>query len=252
MSWELRNGSDPGEISWFASPTSGKIDPFGEQLIEVVTQTLGLNARAAPYVATFALHSDDVCVCRDQAVEMAIELIVRAEASAANSYVELLNLDSAEAADKLLFYIRPIDDEGLLIENSADIQFNPVLTHNDEDVMVVCSVVYLSADDVHKGKCALPTVDKIPLAGSFNLSVTLNSGEFIGDHQYQFYVSSCPKDWFYHRPTGRCVECELGKSVCRGGRELPVPKKGYWADLEHAELGYMYTCNYPGVYALII
>ena len=153
MSWELRNGSDPGEISWFASPTSGKIDPFGEQLIEVVTQTLGLNARAAPYVATFALHSDDVCVCRDQAVEMAIELIVRAEASAANSYVELLNLDSAEAADKLLFYIRPIDDEGLLIENSADIQFNPVLTHNDEDVMVVCSVVYLSADDVHKGKC---------------------------------------------------------------------------------------------------
>ena len=272
MNWELRNvPGDPGEISWLASPTSGKLEPFGEVLIEVVTRTVGLNARATAYVATFELHSDDVCMCRDQSVDMAIELIVRAEASAANSRVEILNSDKAEAADNLLFFIYPIDDEGLLIENSADIQFNPVLTHNEDDVTVVCSVFYLSADDVHKGKCALPTVDKIPLAGGFNLSVTLSSGELVSGNQYSMYVSSCPKDWFYHRPTGRCVECELGKSVCRGGRELPVPKKGcvaaccvyslcsrfkmtpsarYWADLEHAELGYMYTCNYPGALGL--
>ena len=247
MTWSLTNSSDdPGEIEWFASPNYGTLPPFGELLIEVVARTAGLNARATPYTAKFELHSDDVCICRDQTVEMGIELVVSAETSAANSFVEILHPSRAEAADSVVFYIFPADDEGLIIEDSAEIQFNPVLTHAEEDITVLCGIVYLSANNVHKGKCALPTLNKIPLAGSFNLSVTLNSGELIGGTEYGLQVTSCPKDWFFHRPTGRCVECDLDKSICRGGKELPVPKKGYWADLEHAELGYMYTCNYPG------
>ena len=185
MTWSLTNSSDdPGEIEWFASPTYGTLPPFGELLIEVVARTAGLNARATPYTAKFELHSDDVCICRDQTVEMGIELVVSAETSAANSFVEILHPSRAEAADSVVFYIFPADDEGLIIEDSAEIQFNPVLTHAEEDITVLCGIVHLSANNVHKGKCALPTLNKIPLAGSFSLSVTLNSGELIGGTEY--------------------------------------------------------------------
>jgi hypothetical protein len=58
MSWELRYSSDdPSEVEWFASPTSGTIEPYGERLIKVLARRAGLNARSAPYVAAFALHS---------------------------------------------------------------------------------------------------------------------------------------------------------------------------------------------------
>ena len=153
----------------------------------------------------------------------------------------------------------------MIIRDSAEVQFTPVLTHelhligdddgqvrrlgesdNNGTIVVVCSITFLTYLDVHEGRCAMPSHDKIPLAGSFNLRVTLNSGNLVGGTEYGLQVTSCPKDWYFHRPSGRCVECDLDKSICRGGRELPVPKKGFWSDLEHAELGYMYTCNYPG------
>ena len=214
MSWELRYSSDdPSEVEWFASPTSGTIEPYGERLIKVLARTAGLNARSAPYVAAFALHSESVCVCRDQTVEMAIEIIVSAETSAEKSYVEVLHSDRVEAADQLVFRIIPMDDEGLRIEDSAEIQFMPILAHDEEDVMIVCSVVFLPMDNVHQGKCAMPTFDKIPLAGAFHLSVALSTGGLVGDSELGVNVTSCPKDWFYHRPTARCVKCDLDKSV---------------------------------------
>ena len=44
MSWELITNSS-GDIVWFASSTSGTIDPFGEVLVQVITQSTGLNSR---------------------------------------------------------------------------------------------------------------------------------------------------------------------------------------------------------------
>ena len=262
MSWELTNTS--GDIVWFASSTSGTIDPFGEVLVQIVTQSTGLGARATPYVATFLLHSDDVCVCRDQSVKVTIELVVTAETSAANSYVELLGSSNAEASGAINFNIAPVDEEGVLIQDSGAVHFSPVLTWvgdgqatrrtqrrtltregGDDDgtaaVVVVCSVKYLTALDKHIGTCGLPTRNGIPLAGSFSLSVELASGELVGGSEYGVEVTSCPEDWFYHKPSGACVECDLDKSVCRGGKELPVPMKGYWSDLENAELGYVFS-----------
>ena len=91
----------------------------------------------------------------------------------------------------------------------------------------------------------MPALSGVPIAGSFSLNVELASGDQVGGSEYSVKVMSCPVDWFYHKPTGACVECDLEKSVCRGGKELPVPKRGYWSDLENAELGFVYTCNYP-------
>ena len=255
MHWQLDSSNDLGEIVWLASPTSGILDPFGEVLIEVVTSSAGLNARDAPYTAMFQLHSDDVCVCRGQTVQMSIELVVTAATSAANSYIEVVDPNNAEASGELNFGIFPVDDEGLLIQDSGAVQFNPVITwegegqtvrHStgrrrllEEVAIVVCSVKYLTALDVHVGTCRLPTVDGVPLAGSFSLSVELASGELVGGSEYGVEVASCPKDWFYKKQSGACVKCDLDKSVCRGGKELPVPMKGYWSDLENAELGYV-------------
>ena len=258
MSWELTNSSDdPGEIEWFASPTSGEVDAFGEALIEVITRSTGLNARDAPYVATFLLHSDDVCVCRSQTVQMIIRLVVTAETSAANSYIEIIGSNNVEASGELTFYIVPVDDEGLLIRDSGAVQFSPVITwvgHHGQtvrrrrpldEIVVVCSVKFITALDVHEGTCRMPTLDGAPLAGSFALSAELASGEQVGGSDYSVEVTSCPKDWFYHKPTGACQVCDLEKSECRGGRELPVPKRGYWSDLANADLGFVCATMVP-------
>ena len=109
MTWTLRNSSnDPREMAWFVSPTSGTIEPFGETVVEVVAQTTGLNARETKYEAFFDLHSDDVCVCRLQSVEMSIALVVTAEVSAVNSYLQVLDATAVEAAGQLVFRIIPV------------------------------------------------------------------------------------------------------------------------------------------------
>ena len=109
MTWTLKNSSNgPEEIAWSASPTSGTIEAFGETVVEVVASTRRLNARQKSYVASFDIHSDDICVCRDQSVEMAIELVVTAETSAANSYVQVLDAANVEASGELVFRIIPV------------------------------------------------------------------------------------------------------------------------------------------------
>ena len=109
MTWALRNSSDdPGEMAWVTSPTSGTIEPFGEVVVEVVAQTTGRNARATPYIGSFEIHSDDVCVCREQTVEMAIALVVTAEVSATNSYLQVIDATTVEAAGDLVFRIIPV------------------------------------------------------------------------------------------------------------------------------------------------
>ena len=245
MTWTVRNSSDdPGEITLIISPTFGTVEPFGETVVEVLVQSTGLNAREIPYVARFEVYSDDVCVCRAVSVKMAIELVVTADASAIRSYVEVLGAANTEAAGTLNFNMIPVDDEGFLIQDSGAVQFNPVIrwVGNEqavrrstrrrpledliEEVVVVCSVKYLTALDTHVGTCRLPTLDGVPLAGFFSLKVELSSGELVGGSDVSVEVASCPEFWFYHSPTGACVECDLDKSVCRGGKELPVPKKG--------------------------
>ena len=110
----------------------------------------------------------------------------------------------------------------------------------------MCSVKFLTDLDTHIGTCRMPMLDGVPLAGTFSLSVEVAaSGELVGGSEYGAEVTSCPVDWFYHKPSRTCQMCDLDKSVCRGGKQLPVPKKGYWSDLENAELGFVYTCNYP-------
>ena len=110
---------------------------------------------------------------------------------------------------------------------------------------MVCSVKFITALDVHEGTCRMPTLDGAPLAGSFALSAELASGEHVGGSDYSVEVTSCPKDWFYHKPTGACQVCDLEKSECRGGRELPVPKRGYWSDLANADLGFVCATMVP-------
>ena len=153
---------------------------------------------------------------------------------------------------------RQVDDEGLRIQDSVNVQFSPILTYDLTDggqerrlggsddeaqVQVVCAVIFLSSLDIHEGTCQLPTRDKIPLAGSFRLSVSLtSSGELVGGSDYGVNVTSCPAEWFFHRPSGSCRFCDESKSLCRGGKELPVPRPGYWSDLEeNAELGFVYV-----------
>ena len=146
-----------------------------------------------------------------------------------------------------------------MIRDSADVQFSPILTHDlvvarnddgqarrlgdesDDDgtIVVVCSVIFLTTEDVHEGRCAMPSDNKIPLAGSFRLSVLLASGELVGGSEHGINVTSCPPEWFFHSPSGRCKACDTSKSVCNGGKELPIPKKGYWSDLDNAELGFV-------------
>ena len=145
----------------------------------------------------------------------------------------------------------------MAIRDSAEVQFSPILTHglirdddgqarrlaeSDDDgktIVVVCSVTFLTNEDVHEGRCAMPSDDKIPLAGSFRLSVSLPSGELVGGSEHGISVTACPPDWFFHTPSGRCKACDTSKSTCSGGKELPIPKKGYWSDLDNAELGFV-------------
>ena len=108
---------------WTASPTSGTIAPFGEVVITVVAFTRGMNAREATYHGAFDVFSEDVCVCREQSIEMAIGLIVTAEMSAENSYIEVLDAASVVASAELNFYIVPVDSEGLLIQDSGELRY---------------------------------------------------------------------------------------------------------------------------------
>ena len=109
MAWTLKNSSnDPGEMAWAVWPTYGTIEPFGEVVVEVVAQTTGLNAREMPYRGRFVIHSEDVCVCRGQSIEMAIELVVTPEVSAANTYLQVLDATRVEAAGELVFRIIPV------------------------------------------------------------------------------------------------------------------------------------------------
>jgi hypothetical protein len=77
----------------------------------------------------------------------------------------------------------PIDDEGLLIEDSADVlpknsgahhhQFAPVLKHDTEKDIPVGAVVFQPDTNLHEGTCAMPIHDNAPLAGKFRLAVNL-------------------------------------------------------------------------------
>ena len=270
MAWTMVNVADDlGEVSYFMTPSFGDLPPFGEIVVKVIARTTGLNARSTPYRSRFALFSQDVCVCREQQVEMNVEIVVTAKVSAANSYIELIDADNVNAAGVLYFYIVPVDDEGMKILNSADIQFVPVIAHlEEEEIEVTCAVYFVSELDKHRGSCAMPYhlkprgnggVERIPLSGKFNLSVgyeldgavaddgrrQLSTYPFlalVGATEYMIDVTSCPSEWYYDVLTARCRACDLEKSVCRGGRELPVPKKGFWSDLENSHLGYVYTC----------
>jgi hypothetical protein len=159
MTWTLTNRSSddqPNEVAYFASPSGGTIEPFGEVVVTVVALTRGIAARAPHYTTQFTLFSEDVCVCREQSVEMNIMLVVTAATSAHNSFVELLGSSNVEAAGELKFNIIPVDEEGLRIQDSADIQFKPTLTHVDEAIKIECAVIFLSADDMHQGTCSMP------------------------------------------------------------------------------------------------
>ena len=123
MTWTIRDSSnDPGEIMWTAAPTSGTILPLGEVVVTVVAFTRGKNAREAAYRCVFEVFSEDVCVCRDQSIEISVELIVTAETSAANSYVEVLDAADVMASAELSFYIVPMDHEGLAIQDSGELR----------------------------------------------------------------------------------------------------------------------------------
>jgi hypothetical protein len=159
----------------------------------------------------------------------------------------------------------------MVIRDSAEVQFSPILTHDlvvarnddgqarrlgdesDDDgtIVVVCSVIFLTTEDVHEGRCAMPSDNKIPLAGSFRLSVLLASGELVGGSEHGINVTSCPPEWFFHSPSGRCKACDTSKSVCNGGKELPIPKKGYWSDLGNAELGFVCVPMLSGDFASV-
>ena len=109
MSWVLTNSSGgSSEIAWFASPTSGTVEAFGETVIEVVAPSRGLNARQKPYVASFELHSDDVCVCRSRSVKMSIELVVAADTDASTSIVQIIGPENVTADGELVFHIIPV------------------------------------------------------------------------------------------------------------------------------------------------
>ena len=109
MSWTFKNSSNElAEVVWSASPTSGVIEPFGEIVVEVTVFSRGLNARETPYLGFFSLFSEDICICRDQSLEMALELIVTAGASATNSFVKLLDADDVIASGELYFHIVPV------------------------------------------------------------------------------------------------------------------------------------------------
>ena len=183
MTWTLKNSSnDPGEMAWVVSPTYGTIEPFGEVVVEVVAQTTGLSARQKVYGASFEFYSDDVCVCRDQSVEMSIELLVKADMSVANSFVQIIDPDNVRAGGQLRFLITPIDDEGMLIEDSVDVLFAPVLEHDKEkDIPVVCAVVFQPDTNLHEGTCAMPLHENAPLAGEFRLAVNLATSSIVND-----------------------------------------------------------------------
>jgi hypothetical protein len=85
----------------------------------------------------------------------------------------------------------------------------------------------------------MPRYEKVPLAGQFSLSVLLPSGDLVGSTTYNISVTSCPPEWYYHSDTTSCLACDTTKSECRGGKELPVPRSGFWSDLENAHLGYV-------------
>ena len=142
----------------------------------------------------------------------------------------------------------------MLIRDSAEVQFSPILTHFENGlarrvltesddggtIMVVCSVKFLTLEDLHEGRCVMPIKDAIPLAGSFRLTVLLPStGELVGGSEHGINVTACPPEWFFHTPSGRCRACDTSKSVCNGGKELPIPKRGFWSDLDNAELGFV-------------
>ena len=75
-----------------------------------------------------------------------------------------------------------------MVRDLAEVQFSPILTLDLDDdgqarslsesdgdgtIVVVCLVTFLTTEDVHEGRCAMPSQDEIPLAGSFRLSVSL-------------------------------------------------------------------------------
>ena len=239
MTWALKNSSDdPGEIAWTVTPSDGTIEPFGEVVVEVVAQTAGLSARQELYRASFGLYSDDVCVCRDQAVEMSIEMLVEADVSVANSFVQIIDPDNVRAGGQLRFLITPIDDEGMLIEDSVDVQFAPVLEHDKEkDVPVVCAVVFQTDTNLHEGTCAMPLHDNAPLAGEFRLAVNLVTSNFfndtalrvtqelVGGAAHSVSVKSCPEGFFLDpgfssEGVVRCTPCELRTMTCPAGNNV--------------------------------
>ena len=237
MTWALKNSSnDPGEMAWTVTPTYGTIGPFGEIVVEVVAQTTGLNARQQPYRGSFDMHSDDVCICRDQSVEMSIELLVQADMSVANSFVQIIDPGNVRAGGQLHFLITPVDDEGMLIEDSVDMLFAPVLEHDKEkDIPVVCAVVFVPDTNLHEGTCAMPLHENAPLAGEFSLAVNLVTSNIVNDTAvlvtqalvggavHSVNVASCPQDFFLDTSTSaegvvRCTPCEPRTMTCPAGQ----------------------------------
>ena len=57
----------------------------------------------------------------------------------------------------------------------------------------MCSVKFITALDTHVGSCRMPTLNRVPLAGSFPLSVELSSGEQVGGSEYSVEVAELPR-----------------------------------------------------------
>ena len=99
--------------------------------------------------------------------------------------------------------------------------------------------------------CAMPSDGKSPLAGSFRLSISLPSGELFGESEYGINVTACPPEWFFHVPSGSCKTCDTSKSVRNGEKVAYSQKKGYWADLDNAELGFVSVTMLSGDFASV-
>jgi hypothetical protein len=244
LGWEINASGIDGLT---VTPSSGSLAAQGVQVLTLAFPSSVMQARAAPYDGTVTVRATSgTCKCREQEVSVSVSATVSASANANLSAVTLSASDDVSAAGNLEFTIDPIDDTGTPILDASDVIYFGFLDavssrRRLQTGSTTCTISYDAALKQHRGNCGMPSDGGIPIAGSFSLRVLDSDLNLVSGVATSFDVEACPESWFFHSPSGECRGCPKG-ATCAGGKQLPIPDKGYWSDVSNAELGRVFPC----------
>lgn len=225
--WNFSIIANHEAVSWSLSVDHGELPGGSTQEIMLSVDPTNLQARDIPFVTRFSLNSTSPTptpqpLVRD--IPISAQVFVSATPDAQRSNVTLDDVSSFTASNAIGFTVVPVDSTGLVLLDASQVSYTANLIVSSTLQTLVCSVVYDTTVDSHRGECSPPAL----VAGAFAVEVRDTSGSLVGGQAHKFQISDCPATYVLNDKDFGC-KCAAGAydkgsecATCPAGTVAPV------------------------------